>query len=201
MNAAAPDRLRPERIGILGGTFDPLHRGHLEIARAAAQLGALDHVAFVPAYQSPHKNNGGEAGPGDRVEMVRRAIEGQAGFRLVPWELHRPGLSYSVDTARQFREEHPDAELFWIMGSDQWSVLESWHDWASLAALVTFIVFPRPDPVQPREGVRYVAMDRRLDISSTLIRDMIRQGLPWRHLVPEPVATYIDVRNLYHEKT
>lgn len=197
MNATRPVLSSPERIGILGGTFDPPHLAHLEVARLALSRAGLDWVAFVPARQSPHKPNSGEAGPGDRAEMVRRTIEGTASYRLVPWELHRPGLSFSIDTVRSFREQHPQAELFWIMGSDQWTALETWRDWLDLAILVTFIVFPRPDRPQPREGVRLLPLDLRMDISSSEIRDMIRLGKPWQNLVPAAVARYIEQRGLY----
>ncbi|GAB4239636.1 MAG: nicotinate (nicotinamide) nucleotide adenylyltransferase [Candidatus Methylacidiphilales bacterium] len=194
---SAPNRFRPERIGIFGGSFDPIHWAHLELARTAFWTVPLDQVAFVPARQSPHKTAGGEAGPGDRAEMVRRAIEGQAGFHLVPWELHRPGLSYSIDTVRRFQERWPNADLFWILGSDQWNTLETWRAWEELAERVAFIVFPRPDPPSPRPGVRLIPLDFRSDISSTDIREAVRQGRPWQHFVPEPVADYITTRHLY----
>ncbi|MFQ3670103.1 MAG: nicotinate (nicotinamide) nucleotide adenylyltransferase [Verrucomicrobiia bacterium] len=186
-----------ERIGILGGTFDPPHRAHLEMAKVAMSEVPLDWVAFVPARQSPHKATSGEAGPGDRAEMVRRAIEGCPGFRLVPWELHRPGLSFSVETARQFGERFPGAELFWIMGSDQWEVLETWREWEKLAEMVTFVVFPRPGPIRARDQVRWRSLDFRLDVASSGLREMILAGGPWKEWVSQPVADYILARGLY----
>lgn len=189
--------LGAKRIGILGGTFDPIHWAHLELAKAATEAVPLDEVAWVPARQSPHKSTGGEAGPGDRAEMVRRALEGHPKFRLVPWELHRPGLSFSIDTAQKFKESYPSSDLFWIMGSDQWSALESWRAWQDLARLVIFVVFPRPDPPEPKPGVQFLPLNLRLDLSSSAVREAIHRKQPWRHLVPKPVADYITARNLY----
>ena len=127
-----------ERIGIFGGSFDPIHIGHLIIASDAAEQMALDRVLFIPAAQAPLKPNAPEATANDRAEMTRLAIEADPRFEVRRFEIDRGGTSFSIDTAEEIAREFPEAELFWIIGGDQARQLDQWNRIDELAKLVEF---------------------------------------------------------------
>ena len=193
----------PLRLGIYGGTFDPIHVGHLLLARDALEQCKLDAVLFVPCAQSPLKKHHALAGAAQRVAMLKAALRGEPRFWLSRCELDRPAPSYSVDTAREIREAFPHARLFWLLGHDQWVQIDQWYQPDELRKLVRFIRFPRLDgegkPARAKRdaGVMDLPHPRRVDISATEIRRRVKSRLPIDHLVPSAVAAYIRRRGLY----
>jgi len=200
-----------ERIGVLGGSFDPLHNGHLAIARAAAQRHRLPRVLFVPNNIPPHKESGAVASAAHRLEMVRLAIGDEPSFEVSRIEIDRPGRSYSYWTATTLTREFPEAELFFIVGSDCLRELGTWYMAGELVRLVHLVVVARESSIEgplraardvlPVETVEQIAADavpiEPVDISSTQVRDLICAGQDIRHLVPEPVRQYIARHGLY----
>ena len=190
------------RVGILGGTFDPVHIGHLVVADDAAAALGLDEVWFVPAGQHPLKGARVEAAAADRWAMVCAAIEGNPRFRALDAEIARPGPSYSVDTVRMLRERHPDVAFFFLIGTDVAAELHKWKEPETLARLATLTVLSRGGERPRVEGsgcpVPCVTVEvTRVDISSTEIRRRVREGRPYRYLVPEAAYRIIRERGLY----
>ena len=188
---------KPRRIALFGGTFDPIHLGHLEIARRAKELLDLDEVRFLPCHTSPHKVGVLSAPAADRLEMARLAT------RELPWvvvddfDLSRPPPSYSYETAEEMRQRFPRARLFWLMGADQWRALPRWKAPQRLAKLVEFIVFARDGEPEPRAGWPMHFLGGTHPASATAIRQAMvegQTGLPW--LDPE-VEKFIRRRHLY----
>jgi nicotinate-nucleotide adenylyltransferase len=184
------------KIGIFGGTFDPIHHAHLILAGdALAQLG-LDSVIFIPAAISPHKLAGKPAPAEIRVEMLRAAIEGEPRFCLDTIELVRPPPSYTVDTIEALRLREPAATFVCLIGEDNVARLSTWHRFADLAEVVEFAVLDR-------SGLKtehpYPAIRRHLDISATDIRNRVARGQSIRYLVPPAVEKIIHERQLYRE--
>ncbi len=194
-----------EQIGIFGGSFDPIHIGHLIIASDAIEQMRLDRVVFVPAAQAPLKLNEPAASAEDRIEMTRQAIESNPRFELSTFEIDRGGTSYSIDTATAVATAHPDARLYWIIGGDQARLLGKWHRILELADLVEFISVERGEAFRPPEDLLpnvkiHPLATRRIDISSTEIREQIKNGAPSKYFLPEPVFLYIKSRNLYEDR-
>jgi nicotinate-nucleotide adenylyltransferase len=189
------------RIGVFGGSFDPIHLGHLIVAEAAADALALDRVLFVPARRQPLKGEGHEAAAADRAEMVRLAIAGHPRLLLDRRELERPGPSYTVDTLRALRAEGPGETLFLLVGADAARELPQWHEVAALSGLAHVVVLTRPGVPPPATGLaeRVLAVPA-VDISATAIRERVRRGEPIAHLVPPAVARYIEAKGLYSER-
>jgi nicotinate-nucleotide adenylyltransferase len=190
------------RLGIYGGTFDPIHLGHLLLARDALEQSRLDAVLFVPCGQSPLKKREPVAADLRRLAMLRSALQGEARFWLSRCELDRPGPSYAVDTAREIGEAFPRAELFWLLGEDQAATLDRWHQPDELFRMVKFVLLPREisgtGPKTPRAAeVLSLPRPRRIDISATEIRHRVKSRLPIDHLVPPSVAAYIKRHGLY----
>lgn len=193
------------RIGVLGGTFDPIHHGHLLGANEAARAFDLDQVIFVPAGQ-PWQKNGRKIAPADaRYEMVVIATAANPLFSVSRLEIDRPGNTYTVDTLRELRAEHgQQAELFFIIGADALSGLSTWHEPAELLTMVHFIGLTR-DGYRLAEGslgeAEFSLLEvPTLDISSTRCRDRFRAGLSLRYLVPDDVIGYISKRGLYRDE-
>ncbi|MCW1924687.1 nicotinate (nicotinamide) nucleotide adenylyltransferase [Luteolibacter arcticus] len=185
------------RIALFGGTFDPIHLGHIEIARRAKNLLELDEVRFLPCHTSPHKLGVVSAPAKDRLEMARVAT------RKLPWaevddfDLSRPPPSYSYETAEEMTRRFPDAQLFWLMGADQWRALPQWREPERLAGLVEFIVFARDGDPEPHPGWKMHYLTGTHPASATAIREALAEGqtgLPW--LDPD-VEHLIRQRHLY----
>ncbi|WP_026195817.1 nicotinate-nucleotide adenylyltransferase [Verrucomicrobium sp. 3C] len=189
------------RLGLFGGSFDPIHHGHLISSWDALEQMDLDHIVFIPCALSPHKPDPPVAPGEQRIAMIRQATRGWPVFSLSDCELIRGGSSYSVDTAEEMRSRFPAAELFWIIGSDQAQSLPSWKDYPRLRQLVTFLVIPRPGYVNivPENGMAVLPSPHFVDISSTEIRDRTVTGLSIAHLVPRAVATHIAKHRLYEK--
>ncbi len=193
-----PDR--PLRWGLYGGSFDPLHRGHLLVAQAALEELALDRLFFIPAAQSPFKPNSRPAPDAARLRMLRRSLAGQSHTEVHADELSRGGISYSIDTVNAFKARHPGAELFWLIGADHVPTLTQWRDAEALAQAVTFVVIPRPGQPQASLPSPWRLRHLRgwpLGVSSSEIRDRIHRGLPFEHLVPDGAADIIASEGLY----
>lgn len=185
-----------KKIGIFGGTFDPIHHGHLILAREALETLALDLVVFIPAAASPHKPDFESAGAAARLEMVRAAIEGEPCFEFDPMELERSSPSYAIDTMEVLRQREPDAEFFYLVGEDNVALLHTWHRFPDLAKLVQFIVLDRSGR---QSELPYPVIRRHLDISATDIRNRVATGHSIRYLVPLAVEKIIRERQLYRE--
>jgi nicotinate-nucleotide adenylyltransferase len=185
-----------KKIGIFGGTFDPIHHGHLILAREAGEALGLDTVIFIPAGASPHKLDQKFTAPDIRLEMLCAAIESEPGFELDPMELRRSSPSYAVDTVEALRQREPDVKVFYLIGEDNVGRLTTWHRFAELSEMVQFVVLAR-------SGVKtqhpYRTIRRHLDISATDIRNRVATGHSIRYLVPPAVEKIIRDRQLYRE--
>lgn len=196
------------QVGILGGTFDPVHYGHLAIAEEARVCIPLDIVLFVPARIQPLRQDERISPPEDRAAMLERAILGNPAFRLSRVEFERPGPSYTVDTLSRLRDQYPrGTEFYFIAGSDAFAELPRWKEPERLLTLCRFVVFPRPGHEGdvrelflqfPGLRQRTVFLEGpRLEISGSEIRRRVRQGRPIRYLVPDAVEEYIRSHRLY----
>ncbi len=194
-------------LGLLGGTFDPPHFGHLHIARAACEQLKLDRVLFVPAGVQPLKQGQTISPPEQRARMVELAIADESCFALSRLDLDRPGPHYTVDLLALIHQQYPEAELWFIMGEDSLSDLLRWRDPQHLIALARFAVLQRPgyEPDWPTFDTALPDLRARLDwldhaeinISARIIRQRVKDGLPIDQLVPEAVAAYIAEHHLY----
>ncbi len=189
------------RLGILGGTFDPIHLGHLILAELARYLLRLDRVLFVPARIPPHKGES-PTSPEHRLHMTRLATRDNPHFAVSDLELRREGPSYTVDTLRALRDESPDAEHYLLMGADSARDLGSWKDHEVLLEGSTVVVLGRAgvesEDLPPDVSRRATLLSTpRLEISSSQIRHLVRDGGPIRYLVTEPVESYIRSEGLY----
>ncbi|MEF3306092.1 nicotinate-nucleotide adenylyltransferase [Paenibacillus sp. GYB003] len=192
------------RVGIMGGTFDPIHLGHLLAAERAREEAGLDEVWFMPAGTPPHKPNAPKANADERLAMVKAAIAGNRRFRAEETEIRRGGTSYTIDTVRELKLRHPDCDFFYIIGADMVQYLPNWMRIDELAALITFIGLARPGysadtrglPPAIRASVVSVTMPQ-VDISSTTIRNMRASGQSIKYLVPDAVLAYIEENRLY----
>jgi len=183
------------KIGIYGGTFDPIHHGHLILGRQACEELKLEQLIFVPAAVSPFKK-AAHASAEARLSMLKAAIEGQDGFSADDCELKRSPPSYSIDTVLQIREREPKAELFWLIGADNVGGLSKWHRFEELSKLVQFVVLDR---ACRGEKQPYAVIERSIDISATEIRNRVASGRSIRYLVPRAVEEIIRRGNLYRE--
>jgi nicotinate-nucleotide adenylyltransferase len=184
------------RLGLLGGSFDPIHHGHLIVARSLRESLGLDRVILMPAGAQPLKE-GRHAGPAEaRARMVELAVAGEAGLVADRLEVERPGPSYTVDTLRALRERDPDASLTLLVGSDAAADLPRWRESELLPGLARIVLFARPGVPVPTLGFRALPVPP-VDISATDIRARVRTGRSIRYLVPEAVAAYIAEHGLY----
>lgn len=187
------------RIGILGGTFNPIHIGHLILADEAYAKLKLDKLVLVPAFMPPHKHIDVSIKPEDRLAMVRLAIEGNSVFEVSTFETESKAKSYSIDTLREFRSVYGDeAELYFITGSDSLKDLFSWKEISEIFKVSKFIVANRagyPLDKVPKEVERVVITP--IEVSSEDIRKRVREGRSIRYLVPDKVREYIFRHDLY----
>jgi nicotinate-nucleotide adenylyltransferase len=189
------------RIGVLGGTFDPPHVGHLIAAVDAYESLKLDRLVFIPTAAQPHKAaSPAIASADDRLEMLRLAVGTDARFEVSDTEIQRGGLSYTVDTLETLRREHPDAELVLIVGMDALAAFDRWKNPDRILELAELAVVARSgDPTTSARVDRHVAVvgARQVDVSSTEIRKRLSDGKSVRGFVAESVEAYIAARNLY----
>jgi len=200
------------RVGVFGGSFDPIHHGHLEIARAARDRHDLDRLIFVPAYQQPHKRALPRASGADRVAMIRLATQGEGAFGVSDCELRREGTSFTIDTMRSFRQElGPEAKLFFVVGADSVPELPAWRKLEELSELCLFVVAARPGwsldgldvlaerlPRERVEAIKQAAIRTTANpASSTEIRERIASGRPIDGLTPDAVIEHINENKLY----
>lgn len=188
------------RLGVLGGSFDPPHIGHLLAAGDAFEALSLDRLIFVPAFVQPLKVGRTGATAAQRLTMVRLLVDGDARFSVDPIEIERAGLSYSVDTLAAFAEQFPDAERFFLVGADVFPSFRRWREPARIVQLATLAVLRRtgetPD-LTGIEGRTVLLPTRRVDVSSTEVRERVRLGKSIRGFVPEAVAAFIEAERLY----
>lgn len=213
------------KIGLMGGTFNPIHLAHLRIAEEARDLCSLDKVVFIPAADPPHKPLAGDVPFRQRYEMVRLAIAGNPAFELSDIEEQRPGKSYSIDTIAAFRREQPEDQLSFIIGSDSFLEIGLWHRYVEIFRSCSLIVVERPGypvndpvsalPVAIRGEVRYTRDLHRLEhaagttvkflsgspleVSSSEIRRLAAAGHSITYLVPPEVEAYIKEQRIYTE--
>jgi nicotinate-nucleotide adenylyltransferase len=186
------------KIGILGGTFNPVHIGHLILAEEVREKLQLNKVIFVPTYIPPHKQNSDVAAAVERLTMVKAAIKDNDYFFASDIEIKRKGPSYTVDTVKALNKKFPGDELYFITGSDLLKYLDEWKDFRELLRLVKFVVATRPGyPLEKIPAyVRRVGI-RAVDVSAFEIRQCIKEKKSFRYLVPEAVFEYINKKKLY----
>lgn len=212
------------KLGLFGGTFNPVHFGHLRAAQELAELLNLDRVVFIPAATPPHKETGGIASFEHRLQMLQLAVAGNGAFSLSDVENLRPGKSYSIDTVRHFLDAGDSGlECFFITGQDAFDAITTWHDWKNILRLCHFVVMTRPgyenqglhQILPPDVASRYIydaagdvfqdspggsilfRQTTFLDISSSEIRKRIQQGRCVRYLTPDSVIRYLEANRLY----
>jgi nicotinate-nucleotide adenylyltransferase len=214
-----------ETLGLFGGTFDPIHLGHLRAAAEVRRRARLDRILFIPSYRPPHKASDGTAPAADRLRMVEIACRRRPGFEASPIEVEARGKSYSILTLRRIKALRPRARLFFIVGVDTFLDIGTWHEYKKVLAECLFIVTGRPGfdlegardvlggrlqgsigpieaagdlagPAPPRTRIILTAI-RAVDVSSTAVRDRIRRGRSLEGYVPRAVAAYIRERQLY----
>ena len=189
-----------ERIGLFGGSFDPVHNGHLLVAQAACEEMGLDRLYFIPAAQSPFKPDNKPAAIHQRLRLLRLALAGQSRYEVDEQEIRRGGVSYTIDTVREYARLFPQARLFYLVGADHVSLLPKWRAAQELAGLAEFVVIPRPGQGASRVPAPFQAQTLTgfpLGVSSSQIRARIKAGLPIDLLVPAPVAEALRAERLY----
>ncbi len=199
------------RIGLFGGSFNPIHTGHLVMAQDAAVAHGLARVIFIPAFLPPHKLTQTLVTPEHRMDMVRLALSDCESWEMSDVEIRRGGVSYSIDTVRHFMADFPDTEIYFIIGGDTLPELHTWKDIDTLLGLCRFITMVRPgfDPETLRkmdlklpkhhieELINRVTIGHVIGISSTDVRMHVAKNEPIRYLVPESVERYIRENQLY----
>lgn len=189
--------LKPnEKIGLYGGSFDPIHNGHLILARDAMERLELDKVIFLPARISPHKLDRPPAPPEARCLMLAAAIADEPRFEMDPCEIEREGPSFTIDTVQLFRDRYPGAKLYYFIGDDNLPELDTWRDIANLRESVHFVVLSRAGMPFLSE---FPIITRHIEISSTEIRNRIARGLSVRYMVPLPACDVIAKLGLYRD--
>jgi nicotinate-nucleotide adenylyltransferase len=186
------------KIGILGGTFNPIHIGHLILAEEAREKIGLDKIIFVPTFLPPHKDNSDIAFAFNRLAMVRLAIKGNRYFYTSDIEIKRDGRSYTIDTLNEFKKKYPQDQLYFIIGSDLLEYLKEWKDLDEIIKLIKFIVVTRPGfPLDKIPSYIKTMAIRAVDVSAFQIRKCIKENKSFRYLVPEAVYNYIIKKKLY----
>ena len=200
------------RLGIFGGTFDPVHFGHLALAEECLAAANLDELWLVPAASPPHKGGKKLSRFDQRKEMLELAIAGNEKFKVEPMEADRPGPSFTIDTLEEIQKRKPNDELFLIIGGDSALEFSTWKDPAKIASLATIIVRIRPGFIMPTEQefisqlgkelgvvpkVIFVAGPPFLDVSSSLLKERVSNNKSIRYLLPRAVEVYIQQKKLY----
>ncbi|ETT57428.1 nicotinate-nucleotide adenylyltransferase [Paenibacillus sp. FSL H8-0457] len=191
------------KVGIMGGTFDPIHIGHMLAAECARDAYDLEEVWFMPSHIPPHKEDAGVTGL-MRLEMTAEAVAGHPSFRTLDWEVKRGGVSYTVDTVRELRDAYPEHDFYFIIGADMVAYLPKWNRIGELAGMLTFIGLNRPGtelsvddlPDFLQKAVVTAEMPL-IEISSTIIRSRAASGSSIRYMVPDRVYDYIVRSGIY----
>lgn len=190
------------KIGFLGGSFDPVHFGHLIAAQDVYEQFKLDRLFLVPAAQAPLKPNDVQSSIPDRLAMLQAACEWDQRLEIADYELKKGGVSYTIDSIRHFTAQFPHDELYWIIGGDQLPLLHKWKEIGELARKVQFIFLERPrhatKPHTDIPGLRLHRCDGHLiEISSSELRLRVRAGLSLHYFCPQKVIAYIECKQLY----
>jgi nicotinate-nucleotide adenylyltransferase len=190
------------KIGFLGGTFDPVHFGHLIAAQDVLEQYRLDRLFLVPAAQAPLKPQDVQSSTEDRLTMLRSAVAWDHRLEISDHELRKGGISYTIDSVRHFRQQFPSDQLYWIIGGDQLPLLHKWKDINVLVNLVEFIFLERPrHPSKPHEEIPGLVLHRcdghLIEISSSELRQRVRAGLSLNYFCPQKVIAYIEAQGLY----
>ncbi len=189
------------RVGVLGGTFDPIHQGHLLLARAAQKQFSLDKVLFIPALIPPHKTHKRDMAPAPyRYRMVELALKGQNAFEISHEEFDRPEVSYTVDTLKALHQKYPGSQFYLIVGADAISEIQSWKDPEEIRKLAVIAAAKRPGYSMPRrEAVNFEPIEmQESELSSSEIREKLSHGeLLGAEFLPEEVESYVRKMNLY----
>ena len=189
-----------KRIGILGGTFNPIHLGHLAIAEMAQEKVGLDKVIFVPAFIPPHKTVSHLAEAKDRLTMVRLAIADNPAFTVSDYEINKGGRSFSIDTVTHFHKLYKKkAKLYFVIGGDSLATLPTWKNIDQLLKLVTFVVVNRPGYRKNHKAIRHISVESELNIASRDLRKRVIQGKTIKYLVPDKVIRYIEHHGIYQK--
>jgi len=163
-----------DKLGLFGGSFDPIHQGHIKLAQKALELFDLDRIDFIPAKQSPHKDHAPSLDKDTRIQKIKEAIKDFDQFALNTMELEQDHISYSIDTAKKYKKQYPETNLYFLMGCDNWFKIETWNSINELAQIVTFIVFNRDQKLQEKDkkGMQvYFVDDFDEKISSSELRN------------------------------
>ena len=192
------------KIGFLGGSFDPVHFGHLIAAQDVYEQYHFDRLFLVPAAQAPLKAQEMQSVTEDRLAMLRAACEWDHRLEIADYELNKGGVSFTIDSVRHFRQQFPHDELFWIIGGDQLPLLHKWKDISQLAAMVEFIFLERPGhPSKPHTDITGLRLHRcdghLIEISSSELRQRVRQGRSLNYFCPQKVIAYIESKKLYRQ--
>lgn len=184
----------PLKLGLYGGSFDPIHNGHLILARDAMERLELDQVIFLPARISPHKLDRPPAPPEARCAMLAAALKGEPHMEMDDCEITREGPSFTIDTVRRFQEKYPQSRIYYFIGDDNLPELDTWKEIEHLQQLVQFVVLSR---VGMPFLNKYPTITRHIELSSTEIRNRIARGQSVRYMVPAPTCEVIAQQGLY----
>jgi len=186
------------RIGILGGTFNPIHIGHLILAEQVQEKLSLDKIIFVPTNQPPHKDNSDIALACERLKMLKLAIKGNKKFGISDVEIKRGGRSYTIDTIKEMHKIFKSDELYFITGSDLLKYLDEWKNIGDVFAIAKFVVATRPGyPLENLPKQIIMTPINALDVSAFVIRRKIKEGNSIKYIVPDNVINYIKKKGLY----
>ncbi|MEE3176207.1 MAG: nicotinate (nicotinamide) nucleotide adenylyltransferase [Verrucomicrobiota bacterium] len=186
------------KIAIFGGSFDPIHLGHVGLATESKTLIGLDKIILLPCLKSPHKTNAPSASPEQRLEMLKLATQEHEWIDVSRWEIDQPSSSYSWMAAEHFKDKFPETEIFWIIGNDQWQKIETWAEPEKLAKILTFIVFPREGETPTlKANFRSVFIDYHHEASSTAIRKKLTINPSSSSLLNPQVKEFIDENRIY----
>ena len=196
----SPNLRSVQRLGLFGGSFDPVHLGHLLVAQAAVEELGLTRLYFILAAQSPFKPENEPAPAAVRLQLLRLALAGKANCEIDEQEIRRGGISYTIDTVRDYTRRFPGAELFYLIGADNMAKLPLWREAGELARLAQFVVIPRPGDGEQPFPAPFQGWTLRgfpFGVSSSQIRARVKAGLPVDQLVPPAVAEAIRNNQLY----
>ena len=190
------------KLCVFGGSFDPIHHGHLIVAQCAVEALGLDRLLLLPAATPPHKRGRKLAPASDRLAMVRAAVRDHRVLEASDIEIRRGGVSYTVHTLHELRRRNPRAQLFLLVGSDSLALLPKWKDVAQIARLATLVIAGRPPSLDRKMPIKSMRVRRLktplVEISSREIRKRVNRGRPIRYFLPEAVERHIVRRRLYH---